>query len=101
MQSTGRGIAAAPESRPRAEDAAPARPRARRQAPATWPPPRRSVCVCGTDLRVDRRPGRWNLAGEALREPARRFIDPPSPAPGEPRSTRAGPQPPHLRSASC
>jgi len=63
MQSTGRGIAAAPESPPRAEDAAPARSRARRRAPASWPPPRRSVCLCGTDLRVDRPPVRREVAG--------------------------------------
>jgi len=55
MQSTGRGIAAAPESMPRADAAAPARPRARRRAPPTWPPPRRSVGVCGTDLPAERR----------------------------------------------
>jgi hypothetical protein len=55
MQSTGRGIAAAPESMPRSADVAPARPRARRVTRATWPPPRRSVQVCGTDLPIGRR----------------------------------------------
>jgi len=50
MQGTGRGSAAAPESSPQADEAAPARPRARRRAPPTWPPLRRSVSVCGTDL---------------------------------------------------
>jgi|GEM_PF-3712469 len=50
MQSTGRGIAAAPESRPPAEDVAPARARARGATRARWPPARRSVGACGTDL---------------------------------------------------
>lgn len=56
MQSTGRGIAAAPESRFPAEDAAPVRPRVRPAARAARRPARRCVRLCGTDLPPARRP---------------------------------------------
>jgi len=67
MQSTGRGIAAAPESRPRSEDAARARHRARRRVAAPWPPPRRSVGLGGTDLPDERQAARWRDGGLRLR----------------------------------
>jgi hypothetical protein len=56
MQSTGRGIAAAPGSWPRAEDAASVRPRARPGTRAARRLARRSVHLCGTDLPLARRP---------------------------------------------
>ena len=55
MQSTGRGIAAAPGSWLLAEQAAPAGPRARKGAQAGRWPQRRSVRIGGTDLPVERR----------------------------------------------
>jgi len=65
MQVTGRDIAAAPESMPRADEAAPARPRARGRPRARWPPPRRTVGVCGTDL-----PGGADASAPYVRRPA-------------------------------
>jgi len=55
MQSTGRGIAAAPESAPRADDALARRPRAREGPHASARSRRGSVGIAGTDLPLPRR----------------------------------------------